>query len=439
MIQYSQLTETIIPRLLDVDKVKAMALDPLNWNPDPHFGPSWDDLSLSNGFPSILLLASELKKQGFLSNADEVIHSIVVRIKEIIEKKGIYDFSLFSGVIGICFALQNADSDAKRYDKMIQVLYGFLYDKMDQVYLSVLKQNRRQGIPSSPRLYDPIQGIAGIGRYALDHLDILQKLAEDVARALVDFIKPFNYKGQIVPGWYVSSHDPLNRRNFTLFPRGNFNLGLAHGVTGILAYLSIASLRGVSVSGQKEAIQTLVEWIRKKSYIIDRTIMWPYYVSWEEEIDYDSSLKMQSRDAWCYGVPAISRTLFLAGKALKDDELKTFSLKAFKSVFYRTREQWQLPGPAICHGISGLLLMTHEMSKEKGGEELTQKVNDLEKIVYSHFNESAYWGFHDVEHSNYKQHKINKPGFLEGSAGILLTLLCRNSSFNWHLPLMIHE
>jgi len=443
---YLQIVHDVSMNMRDPEAVKAIADDLENVNSSPFFplaGTTWSDLSLTNGYPSLLLLFSTLEKQGVIEDGDAIAHSYVLKIKEAIESEGLFHLSLFGGVSGICFALNEASCQGTRYQKMLNSLHSFLLDRIDSLYLAPLKNNQQKLIPTSPTLYDPVQGVCGIGRYALENLSLppFFDAAENIAKALVALSRPLNYGGQSIPGWFLSPLDTLNARNRETCPKGNFNLGLAHGVTGILAYLSIAFLRGIQVEGQKEAIHTISEWIRSKAITHNGAILWPYYISWEEELEGATAVINGSKDAWCYGVPGVARTLFLAGKALDCESLKTFAADAYRGIFSRKQKDWHLPGPTLCHGISGLLLITHEMSKESGCEDLVPRVDELGDTLLSMYQPQAPWGFKDVEIGrDGKACELNKPGFLEGTAGVILALSSLSESrSNWHLPLLIHE
>ena len=114
--------------------------------------------------------------------------------------------------------------------------------------------------------------------------------------------------------------DPINREQDSL--KGNFNLGLAHGVTGILAFLSIAMIRGFEVEGQREAISQIAAWICQQSIQENENIQWPYQVSWEEEMEKISRIKVPSGDAWCYGVPGIFENSFSGRESFGQSRIK---------------------------------------------------------------------------------------------------------------------
>ncbi|WP_242678249.1 lanthionine synthetase C family protein [Neochlamydia sp. AcF84] len=430
----------IIQRMKDPSAIKAFMQ--VNANPDPiipHHA-SWDDLSLAGGYPSLVLLFSAMQSKGLVK--EDIVHPYVLKIKESIETKGISDLSLFSGASGICFALQQATLEGNRYQRMLHSLNNFMLERIEKFYLEPLKTKlaHNQSVPS--HLYDVVQGLAGVGRYVLENLSLphFYELAQSITKVFISLTHPLSVEGHHVPGWHLSSTDILNAHN-DFCKKGNFNLGLAHGIPGVLSFFAIASLRGINIEGQADAMRQIALWLRKKSFIRQEMIQWSHSISFEDEIQEKIGFNKPSKDAWCYGVPGIARALFLAGKALKDEELKSFAATAFRGIFQRKREEWQLLGPMLCHGISGLLLITHTMAQEEGCGDLFSKVNELKQILFSSYDPEAPFGFKDIEFcSQGGQAEVSKAGFLEGTTGVLLTLLSLSyPTSKWHLPLLIHE
>lgn len=129
-----QLIQDIVSNMRDPSSVKAIAIDPANVNPDPLIpaSPPWSDLSLSNGYPSLLLFFSMLERLGVVEDGKAISHVYVLKIKEAIEAQGLADLSLFGGVSGICFALQQASSEGGRYQRMLHNLHAFLLERVDR-------------------------------------------------------------------------------------------------------------------------------------------------------------------------------------------------------------------------------------------------------------------------------------------------------------------
>lgn len=405
----------------------------------------WNDFSLACGYPGILILCALLEKKGIFSEG--IAHRYVLEIKKALENQGTHDLSLVSGFTGICFAIEEASFGKTRYKSLLNTLQSHLLNRVKDQFLSPLKENLKKGIPSSPFLYDPISGICGIGRYALENLDSspFLELSQEIAKILIQLTFPISIGNHRVSGWYVPPTNRINQDRFDKqHPNGNFNLGLAHGATGILSYLAIAYLKGLRVERQLEAIHRLSDWIKSKAFIKEESTHWPYAVSLEEELSNQQTDHKIIKAGWCYGVPGIARTLYLAGQALNDPTLKLFSMDAMIQLLSRPPETWRLPGPCLCHGIAGLLTITEAMSKENEGQQLQSKIPELQSLLMQHYNKETTWGFIDVEaavdHTGTTHHyKYHKVGLLEGSTGVILSLLSPLDKVSqWHLPLMIY-
>lgn len=433
----------IIQRLSDPVYVKSVSTDSNNVISDSLQGPAWNDLSLANGYPSLLLLFSTLYQKNLIDSKNEsVIHAYVLKIKEAIETQGLSSLSLYGGVTGICFSIKEASCNGSKYQRLLNILEDYLLKKIQEKYLDPLQEIIQNGNSAHSFYYDTIQGLSGIGRYALENLASpkFQNLVQKICEILIAISQPKVIKGYLVPGWHVPSKDPTNSLRPSQELNGNFNFGLSHGVSGILAFLSIASLKGVTVTDQIDTIRLISDYLCKRSIEREGIPQWPGSVSWEEEVGIIPFANEPSRDAWCYGVPGISRSLFLAGKAIKDSAIKNFAGQSFRGIFHRTPQQWFLPGPGICHGISGLLLATNEMIKEEGYDDLKKNSIELQKRLISFYKPLSPFGFKNLEpNSKGELIELDNPGFLEGSSGIIMTLLLSSDpNANWHLPFLIH-
>jgi class I lanthipeptide synthase len=436
----------IAQRLQDPDQIGTFMQDDFSVfsNPELLFTPTWAPLSLADGYPGLLILFVILYERGILTeNKEKVIHRYIVKIKESIENAENFDLSLFSGIAGACFSLKFAVAQENRYARLLETLNSFLLKHTEKIYLEPLRASIDQKQPCLSNHYDLIQGICGVGCYTLYSSEdpLFRNLTENIVRILVDFCKPLQTEGVTVPGWYVAENDILNTSSAFTRPKGNFNLGLAHGICGVLALLANAYLKGIIVEGQKETIQKISDWICKKSFRDEKdTIRWSHTVPWEEEVGkgYIHPQK-PCRDAWCYGVPGVARSLLFAGHALQDKNLVDFALQAFLGVFKRSQADWKLSGPTLCHGIAGLLLLTHGVSQESPDIDFRPQIDMLKEILLTYYNPHHPFGFQDIEHGfNGEDIVVNRAGFF-GAAGVLLTLLTIAGPISkWHLPLLSH-
>lgn len=442
-----KLVKEIAHRMHNPDDVRIRVLDANNCNPHSlNQSTVWGGISLE-GYAGPLLLFAELDQLFPHEQWDAIAHSYVLKIKTTLEVEGIHAMpaSLFGGLAGLCFALHQASKGRSRYERFIAALTEHLLERVEKNYLIPLRDHLNHGKPSPMYLYDLIQGIAGVGVYSLNCLfdPSLLHLSEEIARTLIGLTRDIQVQGKWVPGWLVPSSYQHLEQDRHRYPLGNFNLGLSHGVTGILAFLSVSLLRGISVEGQKEAIEKIATWLQSYRKEDQGTLFWPPLITFEEEVTAAKNRysSFSGRDAWCYGTPGIARTLFLAGEALKNNSLKAFALDSFCSIFKRTREQWWLPGPTCCHGIAGLLLLTLQMANDTQEKSLKEQVVLLHQLLMGFYSSEHPFGFKDYSPCSNKGYiELDHIGLLEGSTGVLLTLLSvanRSSTSWWHAPFLV--
>jgi len=269
----------------------------------------------------------------------------------------------------------------------------------------------------------------------------LLECLKEVLSILVDLTKPIQLGEYTVPGWYVSVEHQFLDSDRSRFPRGSFNLGLSHGVPGILSLLSSALIADVVVEGQKEAIESVATWLQNRRRQSNKGFFWESMISFEEEMTNYEKCVFEGKDAWCYGTPGVTTSLLLAGKALNNQKMKVFALESFYSVFQRGSSDWNLLGPTFCHGISGLFRIAQFMAQEAPSLDFHQHLDSLEQKILEYYHPDHPFGFQHYEPCfDGSIIGINRADLLEGSAGILLTLISRhhNTSF-WDAPLLVRN
>jgi hypothetical protein len=325
-----------------------------------------------------------------------------------------------------------------------------LYAKANEFYLQPLQEKSQLKLPWAPGLYDPISGLTGLCVVALQnhHLGESRSFLDKCLKLCIAFTEELLIGPYKVPGWYVPRHYQFTEQDKSNYPRGNFNLGLAHGIPSVLALLSLAYLQGVILEGQKEAIQKIAAWIQAKRKSVEGCVYWESRCSFEEEVYKSSSLFTESPvEGWCYGTPGVARTLYLAGKALNSAELKKFAFEAFLGTFSRIDVKTHYSSPTFCHGLSGMLTLSRLMARDSESAKLEKWNDQIEKHLISQYQPSSSFGFKEieldffqVENKTPKIRERDNIGILSGSAGILLALLSKNmKSLPWAKIFLIEE
>lgn len=431
------------------DSVKNIVTDSSNVNQNSAFPIKslWGDLAMVEGYPSLIIFFATLDHLFPEHKWDVIAHSCMLKIKESIDKAGVPKHaSLYGGLAGLCHAIRFASKQGTRYEKILHKLDDILLEQIKTQYILPLKEQILGGKATDPRQYELIQGVSGVGLYLLQKSlpSKFREILEEVISLLIALTHPIRIGNHEVPGWYIPYEMQFSESDKKNYPAGNFNMGLSHGITGVLGFLAIASLNGINLPNQKEAMQRISHWLTSKCSIEEEKLFYKARVAFEEEVNGipEKIISSHNREAWCYGTPGVARVLYLAGKALHDDELKSFSIKTFSSLFERPRETWNLPGPTICHGIAGLLLVTHFMAEDSQNLYLISKKNLLQNILTEYFDPNTPFGFTDFELCKDQSYaKINMSGLLTGAVGVWLSLLTVEMKKipNWYFPFMVNN
>ncbi|MDQ7863550.1 lanthionine synthetase C family protein [Peribacillus frigoritolerans] len=205
-----------------------------------------------------------------------------------------------------------------------------------------------------------------------------------------------------------------------MFPEGNFNCGLAHGIPGPLSLMALSIQKGIEIPGQREAVRKITNWLMKWKQVDSG---WPSRLSFQEVATSKISHAYPKRQGWCYGDPGVARSIYLAGKALDDTAAIRSAVGAYQDIIVEQKEEWELVSPTFCHGRAGLLQMLIRMAKDEEDQFSVQSIAELVHYIEESYDPNAPFGFRDIESNGEKSLQLNKAGLLEGVTGVLLPLL----------------
>jgi lantibiotic biosynthesis protein len=286
----------------------------------------------------------------------------------------------------------------------------------------------RIGAATRPALaeYDLVHGLSGLGAHLL-HRDPHGDLLADVLDYLVQLTLPLradDIAGTDVPGWWTS--DPPSGQPAEAYPGGHANLGMAHGICGPLALLSLTMRRGITVPGQAEAIEVICQWLESWRHDAPEGPWWPERIGLAEHRACWSTQTGPARPSWCYGTPGLARALQFAGDALGDQSRRQAAEHALAACLSDPAQLARLIDPALCHGWAGVLLTTWHAAADAGSPSLASHLPRLAGAVLDQTNPTspAAWAL---------------PGLINGNAGIALTLhtLTGEVSRGWETCLLI--
>lgn len=401
----------------------------------------WGDISLSHGYPGNIHLLSLWREIDHTFNWNEAIYMNLKEVQSYLAEYGTRDISLFSGWTGIASSVEAASNHGEFYTQFLDKIHRWmapLIEEQLQACSELVKQNN--GVPV--QLFDTISGASGLGRYLLRSRSVsyLAPLIEPVLQFLIDLTKPIQVHGRTVPGWFTPSELHLMDRDKQSFPMGSFNCGLAHGVPGPLALLSIAYNNGIEITGQYSAIEYMTEWLLNSQEEDEVGAYWPHIIPFEYDKRTAGHRLQRQREAWCYGTPGVAFALYTASLSLKNSSLKQHATQAFiQSVSYEFDKK-EMSSPSICHGLSGLLLMCQRMWSNSKAPELEPLILRLTTELLQRFSPEYPLGFKDAEpEATGSMRWLTKAGLLEGAAGIGSVLLnfAEQQNNSWDYLLML--
>lgn len=394
---------------------------------------SWRDCSLGSGYAGVAMLYSgRIPEQG--DTAKIAGHQYLASASAFLEgQRGTSTFGIFYEVCGLGFSLMLArQATGGGYTKALSALDS-----------EVCAGARRfcdlvEAAPlGSMARYDLIDGLAGIGRYLLMRgcgPDILAR----VLTALVDMTALVPHEGLLVPGFWSTtppSRNPETHRDLQEF--GHLNLGLAHGVAGPLALLSLCRLRGISVTGQVEAIRSLMGILQKFCKEDRYGIYWPNTISLEQW-DRGSSPASRGRASWCYGAPGVSRAVALAAASAGNTEWLRMAERSVESILQVPLDDWGVSHWSLCHGWAGTMQVLRYFTDGPHGDRVWDVIDAIADRVLSEIEAEGLPAF-ELGEGNLAT-GVSPAGFLEGAAGLALALddyAGRPTDFPWDAALML--
>ena len=358
---------------------------------------SHSNLGLLSGLAGELLFLWQVSQYGS-DLVDEDIFNEKFQFLQDNLSEGAAKFNLSSGLVGLGWFLeyinqaQGADYDPE------------LCEDIDKILLSALSVTPWRGE------IELVLGLAGLSVYGARR----QRTSNQMV-FYENFVEHFELLATQISSNTLSWEQPkysVYRLDKDNREKPEYNLGLAHGVPGIIAALLPAlSIPPLYARTKKLLIQSC-DWLLQQQLKTDAN---QSYFSSSVESKHDSRL------GWCYGDLTIALTLHRVGKAL---ELPSYMEKAKEICLHaalRDEVHGMVNDAGLCHGSAGLALIFQLLYKEIGAAELKKASNKWLVFTLKLFEEKGIEGFYKL--SGFDNSYSECTGFLEGYAGIGLCLI----------------
>lgn len=307
--------------------------------------------------------------------------------------------SLFHGAPAVEFVLNCAGRPRRDVTQAV--------DRVVADRLAAARKRHEAGDSPALAEFDLIRGLTGLGVLLLTR-DNDGQLLREILTYLVELVEPVQHRdGWQLPGWWCATgpkDEPL--------PGGHGNNGVAHGIAGPLALMSLAVRTGFEVSGLRDAIDLCAGWLEG-----------PYggfYWVTRNDLAEDRPA-LPSRPSWCYGALGTARARQLAAIALNEPHRRQQAEKAALAALTGHPMIDRLTtSTGLCHGWAGQLAVTRALAADaRGSKRFNQQLGYLEAKTAAGME------------------SVSKSGFLEGSAGVEL-VLHGPDTIGWSRALLIN-
>jgi lantibiotic modifying enzyme len=310
--------------------------------------------------------------------------------------------SLFNGLIGVAWVMNH--------------LSGFLFDpdensckSIDQLLWKILKKRQWDDV------YDLISGLVGLGVYSLDRLPSVQAKANlerviDHLEAMADITNGF-------VTWHTAPEFLIQWQR-ELCPQGHYNLGLAHGIPGVIAFLARAHAAGIRRRQVRRLYKGAVKWLLAQRLEEGEVSCFSHWIG-------PDVVRGVPRLAWCYGDVGLGAALLFASRYMKDGELERIAIDVLARSTKRKFSESRVTDADLCHGATGIAHIFHRVYQAtKMKIFLEASLYWFEQALNLRVPEKGVAGFSIVK-SDAEGNTIYQPevGLLSGVAGIGLALL----------------
>ncbi|HEY0784065.1 MAG TPA: lanthionine synthetase LanC family protein, partial [Thermoanaerobaculia bacterium] len=264
--------------------------------------------------------------------------------------------------------------------------------------------------------YDLVGGLVGLGVYALERLprpggrECLERVIALLAARAERTVEGVTWR---TPQRYV----PADLRG--QYPEGYYNLGIAHGVPGVVALLAAAE---TVERWRRDLLDGAVAWLLARQ-LPDGASRYAYTAA-------PGDPPTPARLGWCYGDLGVAVALLAAARraAIADWERAALALARFAAS--RSPESAETVDAGLCHGTAGLLHLFNRAYQATGDPLLCDAALAwFERTLELRRPGEGVGGFLSWEPDETgKKGWRSAPGLLTGAAGVGLALLAATTT-----------
>ena len=318
---------------------RALIEDP---PPPPLFEGRFPDPGVAGGDAGIALFLSYLHAAGGSARAaDAALDALGKSMTAVSERKLMP--TLYSGFFGVGWVIAHLSRELFEGD-------GDLTSDLDEALRRMLV-DANGNVP-----FELITGLAGLGTYCVERLP--DRRAASLLGRIVDLLDA----SRDASGTWFTSPDWMPEWQRELMPRGCHNLGVAHGIPGVIGLLAAAWREGFDDPRIPRLTEDAVHWVLAQKHSSFESSVFPSHVPPDAE-------PRPTRTAWCYGDLGVATVLLSAAKSFGRADWEEEVLAIARIAARRTFEETKANDVGLCHGVTGIAHLFNRIYQATGHEE----------------------------------------------------------------------
>jgi hypothetical protein len=324
------------------------------------------------------------------------------------------DASLFAGFSGVAWAVQQQSQEPSAADSLSAI------DEALAAYLA---------LPGPG--FDVVSGLVGIGIYLLERLPL------PAARAgLVAIVDALRARAEQSPGssaWRVPPAE-LDASDRLAYPEGRYDLGVAHGIPGVIAFLARAYAAGIAPADSGPLLEGAMAFLLSRVSATGPSPRFPYWCA-------PVGAAPETRIAWCYGDLGVALALLVAGTSTGRRDWIDYSLELACAVAERAPALSGIADAGLCHGTAGAGHLFNRLFQFSGEPRFLSAARHWFRATLTLRQPGEGVGGYRslIRNAALEDVWVASPELLNGAAGIGLALLaaCTPLEPSWDRMLLI--
>lgn len=323
---------------------------------------------------------------------------------------------LFGGFVGVAWVVEHlSSSDQCDNDDLNLDVDDTILRHIDYV----LQTN-------APVHFDLIQGLVGWGVYFLERMP--RGEARHGLEIVVNRLNAISISDPSGTAWWTSP-EIVHEGRREQFPQGYYDLGVAHGIPGIIGFLARVLACGIAPETSGALLSGAIRWMfahkdRDLTLVDSRSII-------------PSPEVVQTRGGWCYGDPGVAGVLMQVAATLSDDGLAEKAVALGRTAICRRAE---LSDAGLCHGATALSHILARLFNYTHCSDFATASRHWYHRALAFRGGNGIAGFATADHQPGRPIIYRTdPGLLSGAVGIALAFLALSTETepNWDRLLLL--